>query len=173
MSEQASLGAEHLRAYLAEHGITGEVVKVPEPTPTVEAAARAVGTSPEQIVKSVLFLADGAPVLVIATGVEHIDNRRVAAHLGLSRKRLKLAGADVVQAVTGFPVGAVPPFGHRARLRTLIDPAVLDQAEVYAGGGDENALLRIAPAEIVRVTGAEPVPVAAEEKLDNRQGEAG
>jgi prolyl-tRNA editing enzyme YbaK/EbsC (Cys-tRNA(Pro) deacylase) len=98
-------------------------------------------------------------VLGEASGTARIDYRLVAAHLGVSRKRLKLAGAEAVLARTGYPVGAVPPFGHPAPLRTLLDPRVLAQPEVIAGGGAIDALMRVAPAEIARVTKAEIVDV--------------
>jgi prolyl-tRNA editing enzyme YbaK/EbsC (Cys-tRNA(Pro) deacylase) len=148
------MDATHIAAYLREHGIAGEVVFLPEHVPTVEAAARAVDVSVECIVKSVLFLADSSPVLVIANGRQRVDYKRVADTIGLSRKRLKLADAPAVLAITGFAVGTVPPFGHKTRLRTLIDAGVLAQPEVYAGGGAIDALVRIAPAEIVRATDA-------------------
>lgn len=153
------MDAADIAAYLVAHGIAGEVVFLPEHVPTVEAAARAVDTSVERIVKSVLFLADASAVLVIASGTPRVHYKRVADILGLSRKRLKLADALAVLAITGFPVGTVPPFGHKTRLRTLIDAGVLEQPEVYAGGGAIDALVRIAPAEIVRATGAEIVSV--------------
>ncbi len=153
------MDATHISAYLRAHGIAGELVRLPEHVPTVEAAARAVGTSVKRIVKSVLFLADSVPVLVVANGTQRVDYKRVADHLRLSRKRVKLADAPTVLDLTGFPVGTVPPFGHKTRLRTLIDSGVLAQPEVYAGGGAIDALLRIAPAEIVRATGAEIVNV--------------
>jgi prolyl-tRNA editing enzyme YbaK/EbsC (Cys-tRNA(Pro) deacylase) len=75
---------------------------------------------------------------------------------------VRLADAATVEAITGYPVGGVPPLGHPQLLRTLIDRRVLAEPEVYAGGGALNALLRIAPAEIVRWTGAETVDVARE-----------
>ncbi len=156
-----------LERFLAAHGVTGELIRLPEHTPTVEAAAQVMGTSAERIVKSLLFLLDGGtgepmPVLVIANGTDRVDYRRVAEHVGLSRKRVRLADADTVQAVTGYPVGGVPPLGHPRPLRTLMDRRMLQQPEVFAGGGAIDALLRITPAEIMRATGAEPVDVVAE-----------
>jgi len=155
------MDAGDLEAFLRANGVAGEMVPVAEHTPTVEAAAQVMGVSVEQIVKSVLFLleAPGAEaqavlavlaVLVIANGLGRVDDKRVAAHTGVAR-------AAEVLALTGYPVGAVPPLGHATRLRILIDPAVLAQPEVYAGGGAIDALLRIKPAEIVGVTGAEPL----------------
>jgi Cys-tRNA(Pro) deacylase len=156
-----------LKAYLAAHGVVGEVIRLPAHTPTVEAAAQVMGTSAERIAKSLLFLLDQGgdgplPILVIANGTDRVDYRNVAGCVGLSRKRVRLADAAAVQAVTGYPVGGVPPLGHRRPLRTLIDRRVLDQPEVYARGGAIDALLRITPAEIVRATGAETVDVVAE-----------
>jgi prolyl-tRNA editing enzyme YbaK/EbsC (Cys-tRNA(Pro) deacylase) len=163
------MNAADVAAYLRAHGLAGEIVHLPDHTPTVEAAARAVGAPVERIVKSVLFLADAVPVLVIANGTQRVDYKRVADYLRLSRKRVKLADAPTVLDLTGFPVGTVPPFGHKTRLRTLIDAGVLAQSEVYAGGGAIDALLRIAPGEIVRAANAETVAVTA---LDERGASA-
>lgn len=157
------MNAADLARYLVEMQLAGEVVWLPEPTPTVEAAARAAGTAPERIAKSILFLADGAPVLVVASGLARVDHRRLAGHLNLNRKKLRLADAPTVLAVTGYPVGSVPPLGHPAPLRTVVDVSVLAQPEVFAGGGAVDALLRIAPAEIVRATGAQTADVRAAE----------
>jgi prolyl-tRNA editing enzyme YbaK/EbsC (Cys-tRNA(Pro) deacylase) len=157
------MDAAHVAAYLQEHGLSGEIVTLPEPTPTVEAAARAAGTTVDRICKSVLFLANGEPLLVITSGTARVDYKRLADHVGLSRKRLKLADAETVVAVTGYPVGTVPPFGHKTRLRTLIDVGVLSLPEVFAGGGAIDTLLRITPAEIVRAARAEAVDVRASE----------
>ena len=155
------MNASHISAYLCAHDIPGEVVLLPRHTPTVEDAARAVGTSVERVVKSLLFLAADTPVLVIAKGAARVDYKRVADYLGLPRKRVKMADAPMVLEITGFGVGTVPPFGHKSRLRTLIDAGVLAQPEVYAGGGAIDALLRIAPSEIVKATNAETVNVSA------------
>jgi prolyl-tRNA editing enzyme YbaK/EbsC (Cys-tRNA(Pro) deacylase) len=156
-----------LEAFLAMHALDGDVIRLPAHTPTVEAAARAMGTPVERIAKSVLFLVDRAdgqphPVLVIASGTYRVDYRLVAGCLGVSRRRVKLADAASVQTFTGYAVGAVPPFGHPSPLPTLIDRRVLAQPEVYAGGGAADALLRITPGEIVRATGAETVDVIVE-----------
>lgn len=158
-----------LKEYLAAQGVSGEVIRLPAHTPTVEAAAQALGTTVDRIAKSLLFLLDqGAgdpvPILVIANGTDRVDYRQVAAWAGLSRKRVRLADAATVRAVTGYPVGAVPPLGHPRPLRTLMDRRVLQQPEVYAGGGAVDALLRITPAELVRATGAETVDVVVEGK---------
>jgi prolyl-tRNA editing enzyme YbaK/EbsC (Cys-tRNA(Pro) deacylase) len=156
-----------VEAFLHAQDVQGELVHLAEHTPTVEDAARVMGTGVDGIVKSVLFLWDAPEaagqqaVLVIANGTRRVDYRRVADCLGVSRRRVRLANAETVQAVTGYSVGAVPPFAYPRPLRTLIDQRVLEQTQVYAGGGALDALLRIAPAEIARITRAEVVDVVA------------
>ena len=158
-------GTRALEDYLRAHSIAAEVVRLKEHTPTVEDAARVLGTAVDRIVKSVLFVQDGPSpeperaVLVLANGTSRVDYRRVADCLGISRRRLKLADAPTVLALTGQPVGGVAPIGHPQSLRTFIDRRVLEQPEVYAGGGALDALMRVTPAELVRVTGAETVDV--------------
>jgi prolyl-tRNA editing enzyme YbaK/EbsC (Cys-tRNA(Pro) deacylase) len=152
-----------LAEFLRAEGVAGEILRLPDHTPTVESAARALGTTVERIAKSVLFLmgAEAVPVVVVANGTHRVDYKRVADHLGVSRRRLRLAGAEEVLAITGYPVGAVPPLGYPRPVRTLVDTRVLAQPEIYAGGGALDALMRIAPAEIVRATTAEIVEVVA------------
>lgn len=148
------LGIPDLEAFIADQGIVAEVISLPVRTLTVTDAAQALGTDPERIVKSLLFLVDDRPVLAIASGTIHIDRRPIAAHFGAGRKRVRLAGPEAVLAITGYAVGAVPPFGHHRALHTLIDPRVLQMSPIYAGGGAEDALLRVDPREILRVTNA-------------------
>lgn len=146
---------QQLSTFMHENKIQGEIVQLGHETPTVEAAAQALGVPPDAIVKSVLFLADSAPVLVIANGAARIDSRRLADHLGVARKRVRLADAATVLEVTGFNAGSVPPFGHKTRLHTVMDSRVMEQPIIYAGSGAPEAVLRITTAEIGRVTQAE------------------
>ncbi|MCA9935667.1 MAG: YbaK/EbsC family protein, partial [Anaerolineales bacterium] len=88
---------------------------------------------------------------------------RLADYLGVSRRRLKTGTAVQVQSITGYVVGAVPPFGHVQTLRTVVDTAVYDQSILYGGGGEINALLRLTPAELRRIVGAETADLAMRE----------
>ena len=149
------LGPADLQAYMDELGIPGEIIHLEQPTPTVEAAASAVHTLVDQIVKSVLFTIYDQRVLTITCGVERVERRVIAALYGVGRKRVKLAPAETVLEETGYPVGTVPPFGHPKPLRTLLDPGVLEHNQVYAGGGAGNTLVRLDPQDILRITQAE------------------
>jgi membrane protein len=157
---------QDLTRWIAENGVVAEVVCQPVETPTVQAAAAAVNVLPEAILKSLVFLVKDQPYLVIANGLDKVDRSKLSVHWGVSKKRVKLASAEKVLALTGYPVGAVPPFGHRTLLPTLIDPAVLDQPVVYAGGGSVQALVRLTPKELLRVIKPAIVSVvsAAEER---------
>ena len=150
-----------LIAYLRAQGVEGELVAPGVPMPTVPLAAAAVGVPPAQILKSLLF-ADraGRLVLAIAGGTGRIARDRLAAAAGLDRPRL--ADAATVLAATGYPAGGVPPIGHRARLAVIMDrrAAALDVA--YGGGGAEEVLLRIRPADILRLTGGIVADIADE-----------
>lgn len=146
-----SRNSTDLARFIEEQDITAELIHLPEETPTVEAAAEAVNAHPDQIGKSILFLADGSPQLIIANGLNRVDYKRLADHLSISRRRLKLAKAAEVLAITGYPVGTVPPFGHTQSIPTIIEAKVLEQEELYAGGGEINALIRLKTAELQRI----------------------
>lgn len=149
-----------LEAFIAARNITAEIIRLGAHTPTVEMAAQALGVQVEQVGKSILFIADEKPVLVIASGTNRIDYKRLAEYLGLSRKRLRIANAEEVESIAGFVVGSMPPFGHKTPLRTLMDARTFEQSTFYAGGGDIDAMLRVAPGEIQRVAQAEKVEVS-------------
>jgi prolyl-tRNA editing enzyme YbaK/EbsC (Cys-tRNA(Pro) deacylase) len=149
-----------LAAYIAAHGIAAEIVPMAVETPTVPAAAAALGVEPGQIIKSLLFLVRDRPVLVIASGETKVDRGVVAGRYGVGKKQVKLADAATVLQLTGYPAGGVPPFGHPQPLHTLLDRAVAAWEVVYGGGGDDHTLLRIAPGELARVTGAGWVTLA-------------
>jgi len=148
-----------LQKFIDEHDIQAEILPMTQDTPTVPAAARALAVREEQIIKSLLFLVDGQPVLVIVNGTGKVDSRRVARHFSVGRKRVKMAKPDQALEITGYVVGAMPPFGHKTRLPTIVDSGVLAQAEIFGGGGEINAMLRLTPQELLRVTEAEVLPV--------------
>lgn len=148
-----------LQAFIEAHGIEAEMVVPEMPTPTVETAAEAVGSSVDQIIKSVLFLVREKPVLAIASGTRRIDYRKIADHFQVGRRRVKMADRETVEQISGYPIGGVPPFGHPQPVETLIDLAVLEQPVIYGGGGDHRTLIRLAPDEIRRVTQATLLPL--------------
>lgn len=154
------MDSSDLAHFIATHDIKAEIVHLPVETPTVDAAANAVNVNPEQIIKSMLFVADGSPVLVVTNGLTRIHRKRLAGVLGMSRRRVKIASVEQVLAITGYVVGAVPPFGHLTNLPTLLDEGVLTESTVYGGGGESNALMRLSTGELQRVINGKLVDIA-------------
>ena len=121
---------------------------------TVDDAARALGVDTGQIIKSLVFQVEGEPFLVINNGLARVDRQKLAAYIGVGRKKVKFAAPDQVADMTGFVVGSMPPFGHKSPLRTLMDPTVTQQETVY-GGGDIDAMMKITTDVLIAATGAE------------------
>ena len=144
-----------LAGFIAEHGIAATLLTPPASTPTVAAAAAALGVDERQIIKSLLFLVHEEPLLVIASGTALVDRRLLAERFEIGKKQVRLADAATVLRLTGYPVGGVPPFGHLVTARVLLDRAMQKWDVVYGGGGDERTLLSISPAELARVTSGE------------------
>jgi prolyl-tRNA editing enzyme YbaK/EbsC (Cys-tRNA(Pro) deacylase) len=128
------------------------VRELPDDTSTAEAAAQAVDAPQGSIVKSLIFLADGAPLLVLVAGDQRADIKRLRAHLGLSKRRLRIAKPGEVLIHTGFEVGGVPPIGHKPPLRTLIDRTLGRFEIVWAAAGSAHAVFPIAFEHLVDMT---------------------
>jgi prolyl-tRNA editing enzyme YbaK/EbsC (Cys-tRNA(Pro) deacylase) len=152
---QAPFTPADLAVYIRESCVAAEIVPMTVETPTVPAAAAALGVTAAQIIKSLLFVVRDAPVLVIASGDVTVDRRVLAERAGVGRKQVKLADATTVLALTGYLVGGVPPFGHRERVPVLLDAAIRTWGVIYGGGGDDRTLLRVTPDELARATGGE------------------
>lgn len=143
------LTPKDLALFIKQHNIDAELIPLDTHTPTVETAAVAVGVSPDQIVKTLLFMVDEKAVLVIANGTGRIDRRMLGKHFGVSRKKTTFADPNTVQELTGYTVGAVPPIGHRTAIPALVDPSVVAQEMVYGGGGSDTTLMRLKPQDIL------------------------
>jgi prolyl-tRNA editing enzyme YbaK/EbsC (Cys-tRNA(Pro) deacylase) len=134
---------------LAARGIDARVRELDERTATAAEAAAAIGTTLGCIVKSLVFSANGEPVVVLASGPNRVDTRKVGDLVGGPVKR---ADADLVREATGFAIGGVPPLGHRRPLPVYVDRDLLGFDEVWAAAGTPNAVFPISPGELVRVT---------------------
>ncbi len=155
-----ALSSKELDKFIANNQIEAEIIFLQEETRTVADAAAVLGAEPDQIIKSILFLADGEPVLVINNGLARVAWKQLADYLAVSRRRLKTANAAKVLAITGYQVGAVPPFGHLKKLRTVVATAVYEQQIVYGGGGEVHALMKMTTAELKRVVGPETAVIS-------------
>jgi prolyl-tRNA editing enzyme YbaK/EbsC (Cys-tRNA(Pro) deacylase) len=141
----------------APHALEGMRV-LPDAVTTAAAAAAALGVEVGQIANSLVFDADGEPLLVLTSGGHRVDTGKVAALIGADRVRR--ASPEFVRAATGQPIGGVAPVGHPTPLRTLVDRALERYDEVWAAGGIPHAVFPSTFAELVTVTGGEPADVA-------------
>ncbi|WP_326667525.1 YbaK/EbsC family protein [Streptomyces canus] len=155
-------GAAHPRfaEALRELGL-GELIaqvrRFPDATRTAAEAAAAIGCELSQICKSLIFAADGVPVLVLMDGASRVDLERVREELGADK--VTRAKADVVRETTGYAIGGVPPFGHRTKTRVLADRSLLGHELVWAAAGNPYAVFPLAPKDLVARAGAALVDV--------------
>jgi Cys-tRNA(Pro) deacylase len=150
----------HLLAFLAEHGVNHDIVAPGVPMPTVPAAADAIGVAVEQILKTLLFEdREGGFVVAIACGIGRVDRARLAVAAGAAK--LRVADAPAVLRVTGYPAGGVAPLALPDHLPVIVDAAVVELPVVWGGAGREELLLRVAPADIVRLNNATVAEIVA------------
>ncbi len=145
-------------AALRSAGVQADVRRFDRPVPTAAAAAEALGCSVAAIANSLVFDADGAPLLVVASGAHRVDTGKVAALIGV--RRVRRASPDFVLAATGQEVGGVAPVGHPAPLRTVVDVDLAAHPVVWAGGGDHHTLVGTSYIDLLRATGGEAAAVA-------------
>ncbi|WP_420438487.1 YbaK/EbsC family protein [Candidatus Poriferisodalis sp.] len=136
-----------------------EILRFPEGTRTAEQAAAAVGCELGQIVKSLVFLCDGEPVLALTSGANRVDTDRLGALLVGAISR---ADADAVREATGYAIGGTPPFGHARQLRAVVDRALLGYAAVWAAAGTPDTVFELTPEQLVQASGAEVGDFAAD-----------
>ena len=143
--------ARRVQEALTAAGLAIAVVETGESARTAEEAAAAVGAPVAAIVKSLVFERDGEPVLLLVSGANRVDAKR----LGLSR-----ADADRVRDVTGFAIGGIPPLGHAHPIEILMDEDLLLHDTVWAAAGTPRHVFPVSPHDLRRVAGAVVLRVA-------------
>lgn len=121
-------------------------------TATSQQAADNIGCELGQIVKSICFLVDEQPVIVLTSGDQRVDDRRLADLYNVGRKKVKTASAEQLIEIWGYEPGSVPPFGHRRRVPTYIDSTLRRFDQLYAAGGAHNAIFPITLDQLVAAT---------------------
>jgi prolyl-tRNA editing enzyme YbaK/EbsC (Cys-tRNA(Pro) deacylase) len=139
-------------------GLEIAVERFPAGTRTAVDAASAVGCDVAQIVKSLVFMADGAAVIALVGGDDRLDTGKLAAALGAAEVRR--ATGDEARTATGFAIGGVPPLGHAAALPVLIDDQLLAHREVWAAAGLPDAVFRVDPVRLAAAAGARRADLA-------------
>jgi Cys-tRNA(Pro) deacylase len=145
-----------------ELGLDVEIVEFEQTTRTAQDAADAIGCQAAQIVKSLLFVVDGQPLMALVSGANRLDERKLAALRGVGRKKVKRADADTAKAVTGFSIGGVPPFGHTSSLPVYVDQDLTRFDVVWAAAGTPHAVFAITPDHLVCASGGTVADLVAE-----------
>jgi prolyl-tRNA editing enzyme YbaK/EbsC (Cys-tRNA(Pro) deacylase) len=136
----------------------GQVRMLPDAVATAAAAAQALGVEVGQIANSLIFMADGDPLLILTSGAHRVDTAKVAALLGVNA--IKRATPELVREHTGQAIGGVAPLGHPKHVPTLVDTALAVFDEIWAAGGIPHAVFPTTYDELVRITAGTPAVVA-------------
>jgi Cys-tRNA(Pro) deacylase len=144
---------ERVAAVLRERAVDARLEEFGDGTPTAAAAARAIGCDPAQIVKTIVFVCDGRPVLALVPGDRRADAVKVAAAAGAGYARI--ARPEEVLAATGFEPGAVAPFPAPHVARVLLERELLQHDTVWAGAGSPRHMVGLASADLLRLSRAE------------------
>jgi len=152
---------ERVADFLRSSAVESRLEEFPDGTKTAEDAARAVGCDVSQIVKSLVFVCDGKPALVMVGGDRRGDAAKVAA--AVPCEKAKIAGPDEVRSATGFEPGAVAPFPLPGIETILVDEELLLHEVVWTGAGSHRHVLAIAPTDLVRLTRARSIDAVAED----------
>ncbi len=153
---------ERVQAALDARGLDIKVVEFAASTATAPEAAAAAGCELGAIVKSLLFLVDGQPTLVLVAGDRMADQKKLAARFDVGKKRVRLADAQTVARVTGYEIGGVPPVGHNSALPTVVDESLGRFETVWAAAGAHNAVFPIAFAKLIEITGGQVATITEE-----------
>lgn len=149
--------AVRVASALRELGAPGEIVVLPESAPTATAAASQLGCEVGAIANSLIFDADGTPLLVLTSGAHRVDVELIARTAGA--QRVRRATPEFVREATGQPIGGVAPVGHPAPIRTFVDTWLDKHDEVWAAGGHPHTVFPTTFDELVRITGGTAVEV--------------
>jgi prolyl-tRNA editing enzyme YbaK/EbsC (Cys-tRNA(Pro) deacylase) len=152
--------ARPIQVALKNAGVLGEVRMLDDSARTAAEAAAALGVEIGQIVNSLVFVADGEPLLVLTSGRHRVDTAKVAALIGVAK--VGRADADFVREHTGISIGGVSPIGHPTQLRTIVDIALGDYDVIWAAAGHSHAVFPTTFDELVAITGGTPAAVGVQ-----------
>ena len=155
-------GVEEVRQFLTVHGLETRIHTFAESTENAYLAAQALGVELGQIVKSVMFLADGEPVLVLMSGDMNVDTKKLKKLLGV--RKVRMADAETVLKITGYVVGAVPPVAHRQAIDTHLDESLNRFSKIYPAGGTTSNMFTTTFEELRSLSKAKVISVAKAKK---------
>lgn len=156
-----ALTPDYVQAALDRYNADIQLMHLDASTASSQEAAEAVGCELGQIAKSLCYLVDGEPVLVVASGDQRIDDRKLAALYDVSRKRVQMAPAEICLTVYGYLPGAVPPLGHRTEgIPVYLDTQLSRYNQLYAAAGATNAVFPCTLDQLLAFTAGKLVDLA-------------
>jgi prolyl-tRNA editing enzyme YbaK/EbsC (Cys-tRNA(Pro) deacylase) len=159
VTESHPRSVENVLAVLRAAGVPGadRIRHIPDGARTAAEAATALGVEVGAIANSLVFVADGSPILVMTSGGHRVDTVALAARIGVDA--IDRATPEIVRSATGQAIGGVAPVGHPAPLRTIVDPVLATFPEIWAAAGHSHAVFPLSYEELVRITGGTVVSV--------------
>ena len=153
-------GVARVRAALDSAGVASAIVELPGAARTAQAAAAFLGCDVAQIANSLVFRGErsGGAVLVMSSGARRVDTARLAQIVG---EPIGKADATFVRERTGFAIGGVAPVGHATAMAAYVETSLAGQAQIWAAAGHPHTVFRLSYAELLRITGGQPVEAAA------------
>jgi prolyl-tRNA editing enzyme YbaK/EbsC (Cys-tRNA(Pro) deacylase) len=148
---------DRVAAELAARGVIGATRVLPDSVRTAAQAAEALGCDVGAIANSLVFDADGTPVLILTSGTHRVDTDKCAHDLGTVR--LRRASPEFVRTHTGQAIGGVAPLGHPGPIRTVVDTWLDRYDVIWAAAGHPRAVFSTTYAELLRLTGGTPIDV--------------
>ena len=160
MSETASLPERSriVQRHLVEAGIDTVIRVLPDSARTAAEAAAAIGCEVSAIANSLVFLADGVPVLVMTSGGHRVDLVALTSSIGVDE--VSMAPASIVRSATGQAIGGVAPVGHPAPLRTYIDEDLQHHETLWAAAGHPHTVMPLTFAQLRTITDGSVISVA-------------
>jgi prolyl-tRNA editing enzyme YbaK/EbsC (Cys-tRNA(Pro) deacylase) len=155
--DDVATAIERFREEATRLGLSPKILEFPEGTRTAAEAAQAVGCDIGQIVKSLVFMADGKAVLALTSGRNRVDPNALAALMGV--KSVRRATPEEAREATGFAIGGTPPFGHARPLRVVVDRDLLAYEVIWAAAGTPKAVFALSPQELLAATGGGPADI--------------
>ncbi|MDM8528235.1 YbaK/EbsC family protein [Anaerolineales bacterium HSG24] len=144
--------AQKLAEFAHGHGLELAIKQFTVSTRTAQDAADAIGCELAQIVKSLVFVVNGEPIMALVSGTNQLGQKKLAGLCEVGKKKVKRASADMVREATGFAIGGVPPFGHAQPLRLFIDQDFWQYDLIWAAAGTPNTVFPITPDDLKRIT---------------------
>jgi prolyl-tRNA editing enzyme YbaK/EbsC (Cys-tRNA(Pro) deacylase) len=159
VTESHPRSVENVLAVLRSAGVAGadRIRHIPDGARTAAEAAAALGVEVGAIANSLVFVADGSPILVMTSGGHRVDTVALAARIGVAS--IDRATPEIVRSATGQAIGGVAPVGHPVPLRTIVDPVLATFPEIWAAAGHSHAVFPLTYEELVRITGGTVVDV--------------